>query len=95
MDKRMKSYHRWSEKYHTPVGNTEGWGFIFWVTDTDDWTFNKRAAEICVDLAIKYNYSFICTTNYTHPHFRKLWDDVQWHQKITSKIKQANIKKYC
>lgn len=95
MDKRMKSYYRWSEKYHTPVGNTEGWGFIFWVTDTDDWTFNKRAAEICVDLAIKYNYSFICTTNYTHPHFRKLWDDVQWHQKITSKIKQANIKKYC
>ncbi|NQU51441.1 MAG: hypothetical protein HQ522_02770 [Bacteroidetes bacterium] len=33
------------------------------------------------------NYKFICNSNFTHPQFKGMWDDVKWHQQITNKIK--------
>jgi len=73
-------------------GNTEGWGTVGWHDHPDlDWRFHREAAEICVDLCLKHdNYRFICTSNFTHPHFG-FWDDIKWHQKITSKIKNARF----
>lgn len=70
-------------------GNTEGWGPIGWYDHPDlNWDWVKESAEICVDLAKKHNeYKFICTSNFTHPQFKGLWEDVKWHQKITKIIK--------
>ena len=47
--------------------------------------FIKEAAEVCVDLALKHGQRFICTSNFTHPHFKRLWADVAWHKAITTK----------
>jgi hypothetical protein len=48
----------------------------------------KESAEICVDMAKKHNeYKFICTSNFTHPQFRGVWEDKKWHRKITDIIK--------
>lgn len=80
------------KKYNIPVGNTEGWGAVFWQDHPlTDWQFIKEAAEVSVDLAIKHNYKFICTSNFTHPQFKGIWEDVEWHQQITSKIKNASL----
>jgi hypothetical protein len=50
----------------------------------------KETAEICVDLALKHDeYRFICTSNFTHPHFQGMWEDVKWHRKITDRIKNG------
>jgi hypothetical protein len=70
-------------------GNTEGWGPIFWLDHPElDWGWVKESAEICVDLARRHdNYKFICTSNFTHPQFRGMWEDIRWHRRITSKIK--------
>jgi hypothetical protein len=70
-------------------GNTEGWGPIFWLDHPElDWGWVKESAEICVDLARRHdNYKFICTSNFTHPQFRGMWEDIRWHRKITSRIK--------
>jgi len=55
-----------------------------------DWQFTKEAADICVVFALKHdNYKFICISNFTHPHFKGIWDDVKWHQQITSRIKRG------
>lgn len=72
-------------------GNTEGWGPVLWYDHPElDWRFTKESADICVDLALKHdNYKFICTSNFTHPHFKGIWDDVKWHQQITERIKQG------
>jgi hypothetical protein len=32
---------------------------------------------------------FICTSNFTHPQFKGMWNDIAWHRKITKKIKQV------
>ncbi len=70
-------------------GNTEGWGPIGWYDHPElDWRWVKETGDICVDLARKHdNYKFICTSNFTHPQFKGIWNDISWHRKITDKIK--------
>lgn len=72
-------------------GNTEGWGPIWWFDHPDlDWEWVKESADICVDMALKHQeYRFICTSNFTHPQFKGIWEDVQWHRQITTRIKQG------
>lgn len=76
---------------HTPnldrlaAGGTVGWDDV----EPLDWEFIKEAAEVCVDLALKHGQRFICTSNFTHPHFKRLWADVAWHKAITARIRSA------
>ncbi len=78
-------------KNGVPCGNTEGWGAIGWMDHPDlNWDFIKESAEICVGLCKKHpQYKFICTSNFTHPHFTGIWDDVEWHREITRKIRSV------
>ncbi|MCK5463654.1 MAG: hypothetical protein KAI95_11585 [Bacteroidales bacterium] len=39
-------------------------------------------------MALKHdNYKFLCTSNFTHPQFRGMWEDIKWHKKMTRIIK--------
>lgn len=89
MNKRMKAISQTAAKNGIVCGNTEGWGPIFWFDHTElDWWWVKESAEVCIDLLQAYsNYKFICTSNFTHPQFKGLWNDQKWHQGITKKIK--------
>ncbi|MDX2442198.1 MAG: cellulase-like family protein [Bacteroidales bacterium] len=88
MEFRIKIAADLVKKYNIPVGNTEGWGAVFWQDHPlTGWEFIKEAADVSVELAIKHNYRFICTSNFTHPQFKGMWEDVKWHQQITSRIK--------
>ena len=89
MDNRFSTISGMAEKHKIPCGNTEGWGPIFWYDHPElDWKWVKEAAEVCIDLALKHdNYKFLCTSNFTHPQFTGMWEDITWHQKMTRKIK--------
>jgi len=89
MDKRITAISKTAEKNNLVCGNTEGWGPIFWYDHPElDWKWVKESAEVCVDLALTHdNYKFICTSNFTHPQFKGIWEDVKWHQRITAKIR--------
>ncbi len=90
MDGRINNISETASKNNIVCGNTEGWGPIFWYDHPElDWKWVKESAEICVDLALKHdNYKFICTSNFTHPQFKGMWEDLKWHRQITSRIKQ-------
>jgi hypothetical protein len=90
MDGRITDIATTAAKNNLVCGNTEGWGPIWWFDHPElDWKWVKESAEMCVDLALRHeNYKFICTSNFTHPQFRGMWDDVKWHQHITSRIKK-------
>jgi hypothetical protein len=86
MDERITDVSNQARKLGVVCGNTEGWGSVDWSFDID-WRFIREAAEICIDLALKHdNYRFICTSNFTHPHFG-FWDDIPWHRRMTDRIK--------
>ncbi len=88
MEGRIKMCADLGRKYGVPVGNTEGWGAVFWEDNpTIDWRFIREAAEIAVPLAVKHGYKFICTSNFTCPQFIGMWEDVKWHQHLTNMIK--------
>lgn len=89
MDNRLKMISETAAKQGIPCGNTEGWGPISWFDHPElDWKWVKTSAEICIDLALHHdNYKFLCTSNFTHPQFRGIWNDMEWHQKMTSRIK--------
>jgi hypothetical protein len=91
IDERITAISNTAAQNNIVCGNTEGWGPIFWFDHTElDWRWVKESAEICVDLALKHNnYKFICTSNFTHPQFRGLWEDVKWHKQMTAKIKNG------
>lgn len=91
MDSRISAISEAALQNNIVCGNTEGWGPIFWLDHPElDWKWVRESAEICVDLSLKHdNYKFICTSNFTHPQFKGIWDDVKWHQKITSRIKKG------
>lgn len=89
MDERITKVSGIAKQNSICCGNTEGWGSIWWFDHTElDWKWIKESAEICVDLTKKHdNYKFICTSNFTHPQFVGMWEDIAWHRKITSIIK--------
>jgi hypothetical protein len=92
MEGRIEEAAALGRKHDIPVGNTEGWGAVFWQEHPFvDWQFIQEAADVSVDLAIKHGYKFICTSNFTHPQFKGLWADVEWHQQITKRIKNGII----
>ena len=89
MDSRLKTISETAADHGIPCGNTEGWGPISWFDHPElDWEWVKTSAEICIDLAMQHdNYKFLCTSNFTHPQFRGMWNEVEWHQKMTRLIK--------
>ena len=90
MDSRITDISTTAAANHIVCGNTEGWGPIWWYDHTElDWKWVKETADICVDMALRHdNYKFICTSNFTHPQFKGMWEDIQWHRQITSRIKR-------
>jgi len=91
MDGRITAISKAAAQNKIVCGNTEGWGPIFWYDHpTLDWQWVKETADVCVDMALKHNnYKFICTSNFTHPQFKGIWEDVSWHNQITSRIKNS------
>jgi hypothetical protein len=89
IDQRLSKVAAKAAAQHKVCGNTEGWGPIAWYDHPElDWKWTRESAEICIDLVKKHNnYKFICTSNFTHPQFKGLWDDVAWHRKVTDRIK--------
>ncbi len=91
MDQKMAEVAELGRRHHKPVGNTEGWGTINWLDHAAlTWNIIKEAAEISVSLGQKHGYRFNCTSNFTHPQFPRLWNDITWHQKLTEKIRNKS-----
>lgn len=89
MDERINSIAQKATENKVVCGNTEGWGPIGWYDHPElSWQWTKEAGDICVELARKHdNYKFICSSNFTHPQFKGIWEDIGWHKRITDKIK--------
>ncbi len=91
IDGRITDISNTAAQNNIVCGNTEGWGPIFWFDHPElDWRWVKESADVCVDLALKHdNYKFICTSNFTHPQFKGIWEDVKWQNQITTRIKNG------
>lgn len=83
----------WSELSGKPLVTTECWGIV----DYKDypmlnWEWVKELCEIGTKEAAKSGrWLAIATSNFCGPQFVGMWRDVEWHQKLTTIIKNAPI----
>lgn len=94
LDERTDLYAEWSKKTGIPLVTTEAWTAVVHEDFSHnghlgEWEWFKGVAEMGVDLAIKKGWRGICTSNFAEPHFEGMWYDVEWHKRLTDKIKNA------
>ncbi|BDZ47971.1 hypothetical protein GCM10025867_02120 [Frondihabitans sucicola] len=86
---------RWAEtarRAGRPLWTTEGWSHILLDDFTSPegrsaWDYVKTVAEYAIPKALALGWEGICTSNFSEPHFSRLWNDVDWHRRMTSAIK--------
>jgi hypothetical protein len=76
-----------------PLVTTEGWattiyGGGFLDRDRRAWDWIKEAGEAGVELALARGWQGLCTSNYSQPHFPAVWNDIDWHRRLTARIHQ-------
>lgn len=85
----MKERKTLADSLAIPLGCTEGWGSVMWMEHKDlNWDFVKQSGLLAAHLGNEIGYSFNCSSNFTHPHFSTLWEDVDWHQEVTKVIRK-------
>lgn len=87
LDERMTLVEETGRRYGIPVGNTEGWGSVFWLEHPMlSWDFVKEAGLKAAELGAKHGYLFNCQSNFCEPQYLRLWRDVEYHQQVTALI---------
>ncbi|UVI33385.1 cellulase-like family protein [Paenibacillus spongiae] len=80
-----------ADRWSLPIGNTEGWGAIFWDEHPSlDWNWIRETAEIGARTGRRFGYSFNCTSNFCHPYFTGYWEDADWHREMTGIIRSGS-----
>lgn len=89
---RMEKWANLARKNHLPLYTSEGWGPVNWAElppaeDDREWRWVKDACSRAVDAAIELGWRGICSSNFCAPHFPGMWNDLQWHQEVTGRIR--------
>jgi len=81
-------------KAKLPLITTECWGIVDykdWPLLSWDWV--KELCELgAVTAAETGQWMAIATSNFCGPQFAGMWNDIDWHQRITKKIKSSPIR---
>lgn len=90
LTERVERFVRVARQRGLPCGNTEGWAMVNWRDHPMlDWEFTKELGLIGAELGVKNGYAFNCSSNFTHPSFEGLWEDIHWHREVTDRIKSG------
>lgn len=84
-----------SRQVSMPIVTTECWALIDY-KDLEGlhWDWIKDLCELGVRTAASTGrWTGVATSNFCAPQFRGMWDDVTWHKRMTSLIKQSVVDK--
>jgi len=94
LEVRLAAWERCAERNgNLPLVNSEGWASTMYAdaphgTGTE-WRWVKEACATGVALAAERGWAGICTSNFCQPTFPGMWNDIGWHQEMTSTIRAA------
>jgi hypothetical protein len=73
---------------------TEGWSIVDYKDwPLLDWGWVKEGCAFGVETALATGqWNSMCTSNFCGPQFRGMWRDIAWHQKLTKRMKDTQIK---
>jgi hypothetical protein len=92
MGKKMNNWARVAANWNCRLYTTEAWGPVIYEDlpakfNDREWAWVKDIAGECVDMAIQKGWKGICTSNFCGPQHEGMWNDVDWHQEMTGKIR--------
>ncbi|MFI6600509.1 cellulase-like family protein [Nonomuraea sp. NPDC050536] len=81
----------WSRVAGRPLITTECWAIVNWKDGPGlDWAWIKELCEFGVGAALATGrWIGLATSNFCGPQFRGMWEDVAWHQRLTSQIRNT------
>ena len=93
LNERIQLSVKWSKKSKLPIITTECWGPIDYKDmPLLDWQWVKDACEYgTMQAAQTGRWLAIATSNFCGPQFVGMWQDIQWHQRLTKLIHEAPI----
>lgn len=82
---------QWSRAANKPLVTTECWGSVVYKDwPMLDWGWIKELCELGTrHAASKGRWLAIATSNFCGPQFRGMWNDVEWHQRLTEAIRNS------
>jgi hypothetical protein len=80
-----------ADQYKIPLFTTEGWGPVNYNDispngQQGEWDWVKTICAEGARMAVRKGWKGICSSNFCQPHFKGMWNDVYWHQKVTEEI---------
>ena len=81
----------WSRATGLPLVTTECWAIVNYKDwPLLDWGWVKELCAHGVEEAVKTGrWTGIATSNFCGPQFRGMWRDVEWHQRLTKRIRES------
>jgi hypothetical protein len=89
----IKQFAQDAKSVNMPLISTECWSLVFFKDyPMLNWNWIKDLCELgVVTSASTGQWVAIATSNFCGPQFKGMWNDVEWHQRLTAIIKNAPI----
>lgn len=89
----IRKMANWSEDTGKPLVTTECWSLV----DYKDWPLLQWGwiKELCeygvVEAAKTGKWAIMATSNFCGPQFKGMWEDIEWHRKLTDIIHNSTL----
>ncbi len=83
----------WSVRSGKPLCTTESWALVLWMDLPElDWGWVKDLCAYGVETSVATGrWALNCTSNFCSPQHPGMWNDVAWHQRLTSAIHAGEL----
>ncbi|MDN3697504.1 cellulase-like family protein [Vibrio cortegadensis] len=94
LDERTEKWADAAKERNVELVTTEAWCCVAYEDLSQnghlgEWDWVKAVLETGVDFAIDRGWKGICTSNFAEPHFEGMWQDVEWHKRMTDRIRNG------
>ncbi len=90
---RIEAWARVARACRRPLVTTECWAIVNYRDWPGlDWGWVKELCEFGIDAALQTGcWAGLATSNFCGPQFAGMWRDVAWHQRLTARIRSADV----
>ena len=91
LEDRLSEVAGWAEAANLPLYSSEAWASTIYpeTRNPEPWRWVKEICAFGVDCAIRLGWTGLCTSNFSQPHFRVIWEDAGWHRELCGAIRRA------
>ena len=92
LENKIKDFAEVARKNDAILITTEAWASImyedaFFKGALGEWDWCKEVDEFGMKKALENGWVSVCSSNFCEPQFEGMWEDVEWHKKVTKMVR--------